>query len=384
MRRGGSTAGAEGGTLARMCPEPPISLAHAIDAVTHADPYPWYAARRAEASLAFDEVLGLWVVVRADAVRAALRSPALRVRPPAEPVPRALVGTATGEAFGHLVRMNDGAFHATHRPDVDRAAERFGAEDVAAATRTAVDALRGETDVNVFLSDLSVHVTATLLGVPPAERAVTARRVQAFAHGIAAGASEEALAHAEEATVALLADGARAGLDPVRAANRIALMQQPVDATAGLLGNAVLVLRGRPDAAERLRQESDARAFVAEVARWDSPVQNTRRFAAEDLTLSGAAIRAGDALLLVLASANRDDAMNPDAEAFDADRVERKSLTFGDGAHGCPGEAIAIGIVATALAALRLDDPRFERFVPTGRYRPLPNARVPVFAALAG
>src|SRR6476659_8952542 len=80
-----------------------------IAAVTHPDPYPYYAHLVAEAPLYRDEALGLWVASSAAAVTGALSDDGLcRVRPVAEPVPRALVGSPAGEIFGRLVRMTDG------------------------------------------------------------------------------------------------------------------------------------------------------------------------------------------------------------------------------------------------------------------------------------
>ncbi|MEJ7687052.1 MAG: hypothetical protein WKG52_08725 [Variovorax sp.] len=95
--------------------------ADAIAAATHADPYPWYALLREGPALAFDNALKLRVASRADVVRDLLASPALRVRPVAEPVPPAIAGTPAGEVFGHLVRMNDGPGHARLKPVLQRA-----------------------------------------------------------------------------------------------------------------------------------------------------------------------------------------------------------------------------------------------------------------------
>nr|MCR5898881.1 cytochrome P450 [Burkholderia sp. HAN2018] len=52
-----------------------------IAAVTHRDPYPYYAALVDGPPFAFDATLGLWVASRAAAVTAVLGHPACRVRP---------------------------------------------------------------------------------------------------------------------------------------------------------------------------------------------------------------------------------------------------------------------------------------------------------------
>ena len=89
-----------------------------IAAVTHRDPYPYYADLVAARPIHRDDSLGLWVVCSAAAVTAVLDSPACLVRPPAEPVPRVLLGSPGGSIFGRLVRMNEGASHSTMKPAV--------------------------------------------------------------------------------------------------------------------------------------------------------------------------------------------------------------------------------------------------------------------------
>src|SRR5688572_5216677 len=95
-----------------MMPRDPVA------AVTHLDPYPYYAELVGRSPVHRDDRIGMWVVASAEAVGAVLASEICRVRPPAEPVPRALVGAPAGEVFRHLVRMNDGAAHRALRPAV--------------------------------------------------------------------------------------------------------------------------------------------------------------------------------------------------------------------------------------------------------------------------
>ena len=349
-----------------------------ISAVVHPDPYPYYASLRLDKPLHIDTALGLWVASSYETVRAALEHPALRVRPPAEPVPKALVGTPTGEVFARLVRMTDGDFHAKHRPDVEQAAARISMARVAEAAEAAARDLAPRLDANAFLSAVPVQTMARLLGVPAPSLDRTVACVVAFVQGIAANASPQAIAQANEAVLELMGQGEAEGLDPVRSANRIAFMQQSLDATAGLLGNAILVLLRRPELAAKDAAPDIWRQLVAEVARWDSPVQNTRRFAAADLVLAGESIAQGQGLLLVLASANRDAALNPEPDVFDLERAERRSMSFGAGRHGCPGETIAIEIAAAALRALDSAGPLTPFMNHTG-YRPLANARIPTF-----
>lgn len=349
---------------------------NAIAAVTHRDPYAYYARLRSERPLFFDEDLALWVATSADVVTQALAHPHLRVRPPAEPVPKALLGTPTGEAFARLVRMNDGAFHRQHRPMVAASAQRWRDAEIAAAAQAAARDLQPRMKANDLLTALPVQAMARLLGVDADALDETTSNVLAFTQGIAGGAHAAAIARSDVAVQALMHQGKSQGLDDVRAANRIALMQQSADATAALLGNSVLAARTHPadwNSAEPVD-------FVAECARWDPPVHNTRRFPEQDVELGGMTIRLGQGILVVLASANRDPALNAEPDRFNVDRPQRRSLGFGSGVHACPGEALAIRIVAAASPVLLSGDHGGQDYFGacTG-YRPMPNVRIPVF-----
>ena len=359
-----------------MTPSDPIAAA------THADPYPHYARLRQERPLHYESGLGLWVAAGSAVVQAALAHPSLRVRPPAEPVPKSLIGTPAGEVFARLVRMNDGEFHTRHRPDVQQAAARFSMADVARAAEESARDLASRVDANAFLSAVPVQSIARLLGVPPAFLDRTFACVEAFVQGIAGNATAQAVSLANDAVVELMAQGEAQGLDPVRAANRIALMQQSLDATAGLIGNTVLMLRLRPEVLAPDAPAESWRSIVAEIARWDSPVQNTRRFAVADLVLAGENIAQGQGVLVLLASANRDPALNRVPDTFDAHRADRRCLSFGSGVHACPGEAIAVEIAGAALRTLA-GSAGLGFFREHTGYRPLPNARIPTFSDAA-
>jgi cytochrome P450 len=331
---------------------------HALAAPSHPDPYGWYARLRVGRPLFFDAALGLWVVSAPYLVEQALLHPALRVRPAAQPVPEALRGTATGEVFALLVRMNDGDFHAAHRPEVAQGAARLGAAAVAGASEAATRHLAPRTDANALLSAIPVQAMARLLGVADADLDRTVDWVHDFTRGIAPGADAQALARADRAARGLMAQGEREGLSRVRAANRIAFMQQALDGTAGLIGNAIrrVQLLAKP--------EADPTALVADTAHRDPSIHNTRRFAAADLALGGHSIARGDGLLLLLVGETQ------------------RPLAFGAGAHVCPGERIALQIAASALQSLQELD-ALARFGSLAGYRPLPNARIPVFGAPA-
>lgn len=86
--------------------------------------------------------------------------------------------------------------------------------------------------------------------------------------------------------------------------------------------------------------------------------------ATEDVEVGGRTIRAGDGVLCMVNSANRDDAAFPDPDVLDLDRDARRHLAFGFGVHQCLGQPlartelqVALEVLLTGLPNLRLAAP---------------------------
>src|SRR3982751_4510280 len=141
-----------------------------IAAVTHRDPYPYYARLAAERPIHHDASLGLWVAASAEAVMAVLASDLCRGRPPAGPVPAKLQGTAAGDLFGRLVRQNDGDRHAPLKQAVSAALGAVDGQKAGAASQAWARILAAEIhstrDLQDFAFRLPIYVVASLLGVP--------------------------------------------------------------------------------------------------------------------------------------------------------------------------------------------------------------------------
>ncbi len=374
-----------------------------VAAVTHADPYPFYAELRAGPPLVWNDKLRLWVASRADVIESLLLAHgALRVRPAAEPVPRAIAGSAAGEVFGHLVRMNDGAAHQAHRPALQRA---LAGLDLNAVHTAALQVARNvpSQPLSDALFSMPVQAMAHLLGfadqaLPQVDRWMrdfvaclsplsTAEELQGAS--IAAG---ELMTRFEALTAdatprngtllaAVLAESdAGAPLSRSLLANIVGLLSQTYDATTGLLGNSLIALMREPSLRQAARTRDGLQAIVEETARHDPSVHNTRRFAVEPITIAGTPLAVGDAVLLVLAAANRDPAFNPDPDSFTLVRARRRMLGFGHGMHACPGQALACTLAAAGLEALLGRTPDLDAMRERGwHYRPSANARIPVF-----
>lgn len=84
-----------------------------------------------------------------------------------------------------------------------------------------------------------------------------------------------------------------------------------------------------------------ATAAFLETCRYDQPTNMLARRARADFELSGCPIKAGDNLLFIYASANRDESRFERADVFDIHRNGPKDISFGVGAHFCLGAALA-------------------------------------------
>jgi len=378
-----------------------------LQAVTHPNPYPYYAALRHRPPLVRDEASNLWVAARARTVDRVLGDERLTVRPASEPVPHAIAGQPAGEVFGRLARMNEGDSHRLARQalvnglgsvDIDTVFQ--SASDRAAILIRDFDA-GGAALLDALAFALPVRIVAEMLGLP-ADDALEAT-VRRFVACLSPASSPETLREADGAALrlqsalhALTLDSAPASpllerivagglarsadLPNALVSNLLGLFSQTFDATAGLIGNSVVTLVQYRDVAAQLRAgRIDIHAFVHEVARFDPAVHNTRRFVRDTVEIEGVTLQRGDAVLVVLAAASRDDDAYENADRFIADREPAPLPGFGAGRHACPGEAIAMAIAAGIVSALL--ERGYDHVNPSlsWTYRPSLNARIPSF-----
>src|SRR5258705_11514285 len=80
---------------------------------------------------------------------------------------------------------------------------------------------------------------------------------------------------------------------------------------------------------------------VEEMLRWVTPIQNMNRTATRDAEIAGVPIRAGEKVILLYPSANRDERAFVRAHEFHVDRRPNEHLAFGHGAHFCLGASLA-------------------------------------------
>jgi cytochrome P450 len=233
-----------------------------------------------------------------------------------------------------------------------------------------------------FASPLPVHTAALVFGIATAD-VETARRgsESLFSLGSAdltedaeAAAGRDVVAlqhlvagyvrrrHADPAddlisdVVAALADG-RDELTFEREAEAVGTLCSTLGAghitTTDTVGNAVRLFLRHPDQWDLLRRRPDlVPNAVEEVLRFESPVPTIFRRTTRPATVGGVDIPADADVLLVFASAHRDEDRYADPERFDVTRTPSRHFGFGAGPHTCVGAPMARVQARVALSLL--------------------------------
>jgi len=115
------------------------------------------------------------------------------------------------------------------------------------------------------------------------------------------------------------------------------------ETTRHVISGGMEELLAHPDQVARLAADPAGLmpGAVEEMLRWVSPIKNMARTATRDVELGGSPIRAGQEILLLYPSANRDEAVFENAEVFDITRNPNPHMAFGFGAHFCLGNQLA-------------------------------------------
>jgi cytochrome P450 len=114
------------------------------------------------------------------------------------------------------------------------------------------------------------------------------------------------------------------------------------ETTTSLIVGCTRMFHEMPESFDRLKHAPELiPGFIEETLRYHSPFKLTLRRAARDVELCGQKIAEGDLVVPLIASANRDERIFPQASEFVFDRDPNPHLAFGLGIHSCLGASLA-------------------------------------------
>ncbi len=136
-----------------------------------------------------------------------------------------------------------------------------------------------------------------------------------------------------------------------------------LDTTIGAISNALHLFATHPQQWQMLKRDPKLIPnAVNEIVRYESPLRAFSRLVCHDTEVAGAAIPKGARVLVMFASANRDEREWDKPDVFDIRRDANRQLGFGQGTHACAGQGLARMETSAMLSALA---ERVERIEPT-------------------
>jgi len=351
------------------------------DAAVRTDPYTAYARLRADHPVWFHQGTGIWFLSRhADCLRA-LRDPRfsarlgqhIRQRP--DPLPDSMLTTDPPE-------------HTRLRAPVqaELAPERIAR--LAGRLRAMASALVSEWEdghevdaVSEFAVPLATQALGVLLGVAPDDlerfgrwAAAAAPQLDPLTPPAPGSAASVALHELLEWFAELLGRRRSEHTDDVLGALVRSSETGQLGAGEALAACSLLVVGGFEPLADALslgvwlrlragRGLAGGGGAVEEALRYDAPIQFAARVAVEDVVFNGAVVRAGQPVVALLGSANRDPARFTEPDVFELARSPNPHLAFGAGPHHCPGAAFTrlVAGIASSVLAERIPRARLAR-----------------------
>jgi pimeloyl-[acyl-carrier protein] synthase len=365
---------------------PTVSLYQLLDPEVLADPYPLYRQLRMKGHVQWDPYLHAWVVTGYDeCVTVLLKFLADRTATPKQLEELGLSELAPIAAtMTQQMLFMDPPAHTRLRTLASKAFMPAQIERLRSRIQEVVDGLldsvasSGRMDViKDFAEPLPAIVTADMLGVDRADH----RKLKAWSSDFAEvlgnfqhnlERSVHVLNTLEEMTAyfkdAVRRNSAPDGLihDMLAArdnddrlteeeviANVIVTMIGGQETTTNLIANGLLTLLRNPHKLETLRQNpAILPSAIEELLRYEPPSQHTARIAPSDLVLGGQNIRKGQAVIAVMAAANRDPLRFAEPDVLDLQRGDNRHLAFGWGRHFCFGAPIARAEAQIAFQSL--------------------------------
>jgi cytochrome P450 len=344
-----------------------------------ADPLPWYGGTG-----------GMWCVLRHADLMAISRDPARFTS--TQGIQIGMTDQARPAFTPPTILEMDPPQHNMHRKLVIRAFTPHATAQletmVRAIARECIDAIEPGTThdlVDALAVPVPMYVIAEMLGVPRSDRPAFKRWSDSMIQAGGGNRTPETDACLGEMLryfAGVLAERRRAPKDDLvstlaRAEIEgaaltdaeilmfcITLLAAGNETTRNLISGGSLLLMQHPDERAKIVAEPELLPnAIEEMLRWWTPVRSFTRRATCDLTLRGKSVRAGDAVLLLYASANRDEEVwGDDSERFDVRRDHKRNrhLAFGFGEHLCLGAPLARMEARVVFEELLRKYPRFE------------------------
>jgi cytochrome P450 len=371
-----------------------LSLVRLLEPEVLANPYPLYHKLRTEDPVHWDRFLHTWVVTRYPDVLNVLHSFSADRTPTPEqltamglsglnPIAKVMVKQMLfmdAPAHTRLRGLASAAF-TPRRVEVLRGHIQEIADDLLDRVQT-----QGRMDIIAdFAAPMPAIVTAEMLGVPTEDHENLKKWSTDFAEMLGNfqhnpdriprvlestnnltdyfqkaidGMREHPREGLIQAFMTAEIDGDRL-TDEEIVANCIVTMVGGQETTTNLIGNGLLTLMRNPTQLAQLRDNpSLINSAVEELLRYESPSQHTGRIAREDVQIGDRQIAKGQAVMAIMAAANRDPERFPDPDQLILDRTDNKHLAFGWSSHFCFGAPLARmeGQIAFETLLRRLPD----------------------------
>jgi cytochrome P450 len=360
-----------------------------------ANPYPHYAELRRTSPVCQVDPGGLWAVTRYDDVVAVLKNPQLFS---SEGMRRATCPPWLEDApFAHAMIVQDPPAHGRLRALVNRAFGPSALSRLEPWVRRIAESLAGRLPrggtfdfVEAFGQPLPVSVMGELLGLDASLQphfprwaedltsTSTVRPGDTARMEQIRSSVREARAHLSEVLASrrrspgedMVSDLLAARMDGEALTDAellsflFMLLIAGIETTIHLLNHSARLLMAHPGVLARVREErSLLPRLVEEVLRYEPPVHGVLRVTTAETELGGVRLPQGAWMLVLLGSANRDEARFPGADRFELERSGPQNLPFGHGIHFCLGAPLARLEARLGLEALVS---RFSAIVPRG------------------
>lgn len=353
------------------------------------DPYPMFAARRAESGVFYGSVMdwskypeampdNLYAAVSFDAVNRVFRD--------GKVFDSSIYDNTIGLFIGPSILAMEGKVHRDHRNLVSaafktRSLARWEPEIVRPVVDALVDefAEKGEADlVRDFTFEFPTRVISKLLGLPEEDLAwFRARAVELISYHVKYKRAFEASAALKDYFMAqidlrrcaptedIIGDLVTAEIDGEKLTDEAIysflrlLLPAGLETTYRSSGNLLYLLLSNPDQLAELQRDRElVGPAIEEGLRFETPLTTVQRAATAATELDGVAIPEGAIIDVCIGSANRDESRWENSETFDIQRKRLPHISFAAGEHTCLGLHLARMETRVALEALldRLTD----------------------------